>query len=500
MDNQLIEEDAGQIILANVSRAQIYGRNMSNTFSPIDMAGCTNISISECTFNDNQGALYAYGCRDIEIGHIEGERLENGIYLEECSKMTVTGCRLETSRFALQALNSQDNYIRMNEFAGGSPVQFRNSNDNIIRQNEIIGGLQFIRSYRNDIRDNSISSGRLDIEDRILLREDQVEPRGNLIEGWEVQYFLNRNGEVLPVDSDVGGAMVYNCTDCSLEGADLEGGPGIVVKYCTGLAIPRADLLNCGLGIRIEMSYGTRLTECRIQGDMGSAGITVWDSDQTRIVECEVYEANKGMVVDFSSNTDIRDCIIERSALNGIWLYNITRKSTIIGNYVNGSGKNGILLETTNDNLISGNYVTNSTSYGMLLETNARRNQIYNNRFVLNHGSYEIYDPNLAQADDSGKDNSWYYESSLEKIGNYWTDLQMPDLNGDGIIDEPYQIHGRSGSVDKYPMSFGYSKPVEDEGRKSGNDLYPTIILLSLIVGLVGFFIWKNISQSRKSS
>jgi parallel beta-helix repeat protein len=233
---------------------------------------------------------------------------------------------------------------------------------------------------------------------------------------------------------------------------------------------------------------------------MLSPGIVIWDSDQTRIIGSEVHLAGKGMIVDFSSNTDIRDCKIEGSTEYGIWLYNITRKSTIIGNAVNASGKYGIFMETTNDNLISGNYVTNSSSYGILLETNARRNEIYNNRFMHNHGSYEVYDPNLAQAEDSGKDNVWFFESSLERIGNYWTDLQMPDLDDDGIIDEPYQIHGRSGSLDRYPMSFGYRKPVMEEGRKSGNDLYPTVILLSIIVGLVGFFIWKNISQSRRSS
>jgi len=498
LDDTLIVEDAGQIILVNVSHARITGRTMPNTFSPIDMAGCDNISVSDCIFNDNQGALYAYDCRDIEIGQIAGERLENGIYLEECSEVTLTGCSLETFRFPLQVLGSHDNDIRMNTFIGGSPLQFRNSNDNKINGNEIIGGARLIGSFRNEIRDNSISSGRLEIEDMVLLREDQMEPEGNLIDGIEVKYFLNREGEVLHADEKIGGVIVYNCTDCSLEGVGIENGMGVLVKFCTGLDIPRADLLNCDPGIRIEMSYGTRLTECRVKGNTRSNGIVVWDSDQTKILECEVYGAGKGMVVDFSSNTDIRDSRIEGSTQYGIWLYNITRKSTILGNSVNGSGIYGINLETTNDNLISGNRISNSSGFGINLENNARNNDIQNNRLLFNHGSYGIFDPNLAQAQDSGQNNVWYLESSIERLGNYWSDLQGPDIDGDGIIDEPYQIPGRAGSQDRYPMSFGYRKPSEDEGRKSGDDIYPTMILLIVILGLLGFFVWKNISQSSR--
>ena len=81
---------------------------------------------------------------------------------------------------------------------------------------------------------------------------------------------------------------------------------------------------------------------------------------------------------------------------------------------------------------------------GLSLTMGSLQNVIYNNTFINN----------TLQAKDPGQ-NHWDYNGH----GNYWSDYNGADANGDGIGDIPYYIVPNG--VDHYPLvnPFHFSNP-----------------------------------------
>ena len=74
--------------------------------------------------------------------------------------------------------------------------------------------------------------------------------------------------------------------------------------------------------------------------------------------------------------------------------------------------------------------------------TSNRMNYFYNNIFDNNNGGHH-------QILDNGALNSW----DLNGGGNWWSDHQEPDADGDGIVDVPYFINGTGAASDFYPLT-----------------------------------------------
>ncbi|MFW9989194.1 MAG: NosD domain-containing protein, partial [Candidatus Odinarchaeota archaeon] len=175
----------------------------------------------------------------------------------------------------------------------------------------------------------------------------------------------------------------------------------------------------------------------------------------------------------------------------GIKLENNCHNNTIIGNNVNNNNETGILLhDYCTNNIISGNTIKNNSN-GVKFDTNLYYNNIVGNSIEENSQYGIIYlgggeescdyntitenilydntrgislDPesnnntifenfflaNEIHAIDNGTDNKW--NSTL--IGNYWDNHTSPDINNDGIVDDPYiYISGSAGSIDYLPIA-----------------------------------------------
>ncbi len=127
----------------------------------------------------------------------------------------------------------------------------------------------------------------------------------------------------------------------------------------------------------------------------------------------------------------VRDCAISGASGAGIRLLNVrhgkVERCTVLGNEI------GILLEDAHESLIVGNLV-GENRIGVAMRLGAGSNIVTANSFAGNGQS----------AHDPGGRNLW----SCDGIGNFWSDYQGSDADGDGLGDRAYTAP----VVDRHPL------------------------------------------------
>ena len=108
----------------------------------------------------------------------------------------------------------------------------------------------------------------------------------------------------------------------------------------------------------------------------------------------------------------------------------------------------------------------------------AVNNTIYGNKFVHNAQQAFIFDHGA---------NTW--STGLPTGGNFWSDYDGSDANGDGIGDSPYMIDGANS--DPYPLVSGSSiTPLPDESpdvTPTGDGSFPIeyIVAIAAVIAIV---------------
>ncbi|MFX0076443.1 MAG: nitrous oxide reductase family maturation protein NosD [Candidatus Hermodarchaeota archaeon] len=121
---------------------------------------------------------------------------------------------------------------------------------------------------------------------------------------------------------------------------------------------------------------------------------------------------------------------------HGIEIWN-TNNSKILNNQIVNSIVNGIVLDRCNSITIVGNSVNIIGPYAICLNRHSTRNIIFFNCFDSPFCGY-----------DNGSNNRW----DIGIWGNFWSNYEGLDGNGDGVGDVPYNIFGSARSQDKYPL------------------------------------------------
>jgi len=164
-----------------------------------------------------------------------------------------------------------------------------------------------------------------------------------------------------------------------------------------------------------------------VMSGSGTAGdpyvIEGWRVDSPR--------ADYGIYVDHTTaHFVIRDCVIERTRLAGIY-FNTVRNGCIDGVQIGLADTAVYLLDSTH-NVFAGNVIAESR-YGMVMGANSKDNLVAGNAFLGN--GMNAYDPNGW--------NLWYEPCR----GNYWSDYDGGDHDGDGVGDVAYcRVY------DRYPL------------------------------------------------
>jgi nitrous oxidase accessory protein len=292
---------------------------------------------------------------------------------------------------------------------------------------------------------------------------------------------VGRNRPLL-VGSGAGSVVRIRADDVVVEGFDIDGrAGGDLGRDSSGIHVAgrRATVRDCRIrnalfGVYLRQADGSQVVRCRVDGIPGrdpgekGSGIHVWNTEGFRFEQNVVERARDGIYIQSSSNgfilgnsvRDVRyglhymfsndnlfeDNLFQNGAAGTAIMYSrrITfrrnrflhnRGFASVGLLFQGCDEvlaednlvadnaRGVFLEGSNGNVFRRNVVAES-DIAIVLFASCAKNRFEGNAFV----------GNLSPLSLVGKRTDTAFD------GNYWSDNEQPDLDGDGRSDRPYRL------------------------------------------------------------
>jgi len=205
------------------------------------------------------------------------------------------------------------------------------------------------------------------------------------------------------------------------------------------ITIKNINFNDCIQGIVFSGSSNINITNNTIAGSAVAAILFISSLNVT--VTKNVLTSNRGGIrLGFSTYAITKNTLSKNAYGIGVSGNRIYANKSIVGNIIEG-GRDGILLEYCSYDHIEANTIANNSQYGIyLIQTD--NCTIYHNNFSNNNqsvfsdpGKFDLILPNFW---DNGT------------AGNYWSNYNGTDNDGDGIGDTPYVID--ENNQDNYPL------------------------------------------------
>lgn len=280
------------------------------------------------------------------------------------------------------------------------------------------------------------------------------------------------DGSVVRVRAD--GVVVEGFDVDGLDGGDL-GRDASGVHVAARQAVVRdVRVRGTVFGIYLRSANGSRVEGCTVRGIPGrdagekGSGIHVYDTDGFALERNEVVDARDGLYVQSSPHGVIRgnavrevryglhymysddnlfeDNVFEQAGAGAVLMYSrriVFRRNRLLHN--RGFASVGLLLQAMEDCLAEDNLIADNAR-GIFLE-GSRRNLFQRNLIAESDSALVLYDScarnrftgnsfvgNLTPLTLVGRRTDTIFE------GNYWSENDEPDLDGDGRSDRPYPL------------------------------------------------------------
>jgi nitrous oxidase accessory protein len=284
------------------------------------------------------------------------------------------------------------------------------------------------------------------------------------------------------VGSGEGSVVRVRAADVTIEGFDIDGGGGgDLGRDSSGIhvAAARATVRDCRIreslfGVYLREAPDAVVEKCFIRGIPGKApgekgsGIHVWATEGFRFTENEVVDARDGFYIQSSSKGRIEgnvarnlryglhymwaddnvfeDNLFENNAAGAVVMYSHRiefRRNRFLRN--RGFASVGLLLQSCDDLLAEDNLMADNAR-GIFLE-GSHRNLFRRNVVAQSDAAIVLYASstgirfegnsfvgNLTPLTLVGKRPDATFD------GNYWSEHDAPDLDGDGRSDLPYRL------------------------------------------------------------
>ncbi len=321
-----------------------------------------------------------------------------------------------------------------------------NITDNIVSKQEC--GISLLGS-NNILRGNKISNSNFNF--RLEWRIDWTPSNfvndidsSNLVDGKPIIYWINEHDRSVPENAAV--VVLVNCSNIIVENLDISSvGQGIVVAYSTNSKINQNSIKTSGEGVIIHSSSRITVDNLMIddKNDAGAGiGVHLVSSSENTIANNVIIVNTKGIRVTYSNENTIRNNTITKP-VRGIQM-DYSHENIISGNTISGDSNIGIQLYGSRGNVFSTNKISDCFHLAVAFWDNACGNLFYQNNFVNIAGNVEDYYDGLPEFPINFWDNG--------AVGNFWSDYDGKDTNGDRIGDTPYVIN--EDNQDHFPLMY----------------------------------------------
>ncbi|MHA2363579.1 MAG: right-handed parallel beta-helix repeat-containing protein [Candidatus Hodarchaeales archaeon] len=182
-----------------------------------------------------------------------------------------------------------------------------------------------------------------------------------------------------------------------------------------------------------------------------NSGFAIRSSSNSTFINNSAYDNIFGFYIyDSSNNNFFTNNILFDNDL-GFFLYTPSNNNNTFTNNVVYNNNYGFNIDSSNNTKILNNSVYNNYNMGFILANSVNTTILYN--IIVDNLNYGIYlDSSCSNShieknsfiDNRLSGNSQGYDSGFNNTftHNYWSEWTSPDINGDYIVDEPYNIDG----------------------------------------------------------
>ena len=262
------------------------------------------------------------------------------------------------------------------------------------------------------------------------LRLESTSLRQTIIEG-------NGTGDVIRITSNGVTVAWFQIRGIGSESVlDGEWDAGVHIYWSDSCLVHNCDFLWGAAGVAVGCSQYNTIRNCHFSANQ--AGVYLY----------EAYVESEPSVRDNVGNRILHNqfCSADDYGVrfaHGGWVHHVSNE--VRGNLFSKSHIGmGMIMSETNEisyNLFSGNEWTGIDL--MMCKCGGEGNMIHHNVFVKNGETMQA-------SDWGGGPDFWYDQNHNE--GNYWSDYDGEDADGDGIGDTPYVIDVYDNVTDPYPL------------------------------------------------
>ncbi len=398
---------------------------------------------------------------------LEGTRKASGVYLPQRMKyvtiknltltncyyainldffaenITITGNTITNNDFGIRIRRNSGNEIVGNNITNnGYGIQLLNrANYHILVDNNIVnntwGIFVYISRYAT-LRNNFMNSNenslvisgtgeQADLSTQLSYFIHDIDT-SNTINGKPVYYWVNQKDRIVP--SDAGYVGLINCTKITVQNLTLSNlYLGVLLVFSTNSVLRDNDIRNCSIGMRLWYAHNNTFIGNFLSGN--ELGILNTGGLSINIIGNQILNADKGIELRCSN-------------------------CSVLGNIIANNTYGLRLLGYSNNSIIKNNFMDNN--YALSIHE-SHNNTFFHNNFINN--TNQVLDAAMNQ------NIPFYFIPFSRNIwnnaseGNYWSDYNGTDNDGDGIGDTAYFLYEKN--QDNYPLMTPVDIPVKLE-------------------------------------
>jgi len=290
------------------------------------------------------------------------------------------------------------------------------------------------------------------------------------------------HGRPMLLGSGQGSVIRIRAADVLVEGFDIDGRMGgSLVNDSSGIHVAAARatikdvrIVQTFFGIYLREADGATVEHSTIRGKPGidpgeqGSGLHVYDTEDFRLVDNDIADVRDGIYIQSSNGGTVRGNVARRLRYGLHYMYSddnvfednrfedgaagaalmysrhiAFRRNRFLHN--RGFASVGLLLKDCEDVVAEDNLIADNAR-GLFLE-GSTRNEFRRNVIAVSDVALVLFDSSRNTVFEG---NAFIAnQSPLELVGhrtdtrfegNYWSDADEPDLDGDGVRDRPYRI------------------------------------------------------------